>query len=482
MTARIGIGVAVGLLLLAAQIPALGQEMQRTGRDSIPAISATETIFEEGVRAYEQGRYELALRRFESILEQYRFNRRTTSALLMAGHAHFQLQQYDRARDYYTRLIEEYPDSRYVSEARDSRDTIDQQETRGDDRPDVIDLGITLPMDREEDRSYTRALFNGIRLAVDEYNARHEESKLRMIFRQSGQQPDSARRAVQTLIREDSVDVIIGPLYSTSEVIPAAGVAEDLQVPLVAPMATEEGVTMNREFVFQINPPLNVRGRRLAEYAVVERDYSRIGIVTRLGTDGERMARSFRNELERRNGEVGLFELLSSGSDWYRLPERIEPADTLQTLDALFLPITGDRASAYTDAAVGSLTRMRQSVSLLGNSAWRSMRSRDGIRQFDLIYEDSFWPGDTGEDDAFAQRYNRLGGGDPNHLSYVGYDVTRFLTGHVSVRGSGPSIAESLRSAGPYEGEGIRIDFDGGQINQGLFFLTVRDGRPVVLE
>lgn len=479
--ARLHTYLLLGLLLGGLHLPSYGQA---TGvpQDSIPAISAAETLFEEGVRAYEDGMYELARRRFVSVVEQYRFNQRTTSALLMAGHTLFQLEQYEEAQNYYTRLIEQYPSSRYVSEAEEARETAEQQLAQVEDRPAVINLGIALPLE-EGDRTYTQDLFNGIRVAVEEHNARTEDPKLRMVFRNSGRQPDTARQAVEALIREDSVDVIVGPLYSKSEVIPAAGVAEDLKVPLVAPMATEEGVTMNRDFVFQINPPLAVRARLLAEYAVLERSYNRVGIITQLGTDGERMAKSFQSELERRNGEIGLFELLTNGSDWYRLPEHIEPVDTLQTLDALFLPITGDRALSYADAALGSLSRVRQEgVPLLGNSVWRSMGSRGGIRQFNIIFEDSFWADNSSTSSTFERQYDRLAGEDPNQLAYVGYDVVRFLTDYVSEKASGRALAEALREANEFEGQGIRINFDGRQINHGLFFLSYRNGQRVLIK
>lgn len=472
--------VVVGLLVLVGSGQTYGQQPQEAP-DTIPQLSAAEALFDEGVRAYEEQMYELAHRRFLAVVRDYRFNRRTTAALLMTGNTLFQLKEYKAAQEYYTRLIKGYPESRYVSAATRGRRKASKQLQADPERVEVVNLGVALPLKNgNESSKYTQTLFNGIRMAVDQYNANGSEPQVRIVFRSSKNQPEAARQAVQQLIQEDSVDVIIGPLYSTSEVIPAAGVAEQHDVPLIAPMATEESVTMDRSYVFQINPPLSLRGRLMARYAIQELEVERMGLLAELGTDGERMAKTFRSELLKNDVEVAFFELLTAGRDWYRLPRRINP-DTLQTVDGVFIPITGERASSRADAALGSFERMQQSPRILGNSSWRNLEGFSGLDAFDIIFEDSFWSGSAAAT-GFERGYNRLAGSPPNRLAYVGYDVTHFLIQKLTQGLSANTLAEALRQAQPYKGEGMRINFKGGQVNHGLYYMGYKNGRLVTVE
>jgi outer membrane protein assembly factor BamD (BamD/ComL family) len=140
------------------------------GYGEVPTIPAVESVFSDGLRAYEQGKYEVALRLFENVLSQYRFNRRTTIALLLGGHSRFQLGRFEEAVRTYDRLIEEHPESRYVSEAERAR-SIAREELAEPCAPRrrIVTEWSALPL-RDEHRTLTQALFNGIRVAADEHN------------------------------------------------------------------------------------------------------------------------------------------------------------------------------------------------------------------------------------------------------------------------------------------------------------------------
>lgn len=596
------------------------------GYGEVPTIPAVESIFSDGLRAYEQGKYEVSLRRFENVLSEYRFNRRTTIALLLAGHSRFQLGRFEEAARTYDRLIEEYPESRYVSEAERAR-AIAREEIAGPgpQRRRTFTVGVALPLG-EEHRAFTQALFNGIRVAVDEHNTDSTRSFVRMVFADTGARPDRARAAVRRLIERDSVDLVLGPLYSESEVIPAAEVAENHGVPLIAPMATDVGVTLGREYAFQVNPPLATRARLLADSLTSMLNVDRVGIVAQFGTDGERLAKAFQSglirsdtvgapellqagrtglgggpadtslagsarrtaagdsvQMPRRDGapttsqgppsgpspdtlgpvgsdtlggafrgslgardttaradtsgapadtadasaaadsllrmggrtivrasgdtlEIPFFRLIKSSSDWYRLTRYLEP-DTVRSVDALFMPITGPNAESLADAALGSVARMIPNRALyprvLGNAVWGGLTSAQQGSQFRVTFEESFWTGSaTPALVRFRRRYRSLAGEAPNRLGYVGYDVARFVTERLlgpagrrsgsagslpeasgrgeeaseeaSEEGETGDLADRIRSTRSFEGVGVRVDFDGGQINQGLFFLQYR--------
>ncbi|MEO1632847.1 MAG: ABC transporter substrate-binding protein, partial [Bacteroidota bacterium] len=88
----------------------------------------------------------------------------------------------------------------------------------------------------------------------------------------------------------------------------------------------------------------------------------------------------------------------------------------------------------------------------------------------------------------FVERYRALSGGvDPDRLAYTGYDTARFLLTQLAslpATENAPrdALANALRSAAPYQGLGIRIDLAGGQSNQALYLMEVRDGQRVLVE
>ena len=112
----------------------------------------------------------------------------------------------------------------------------------------------------------------GARLAVDELNAaggvRIGEAtyRVRLIERDFAERDDAAATATRALVNLDSVHVLVGPQFS-AHAIPAAGVAEDAHVPLIAPMASKPSLTEGRRYVFRLAFLDAVQGEILARYA-----------------------------------------------------------------------------------------------------------------------------------------------------------------------------------------------------------------------
>jgi ABC-type branched-subunit amino acid transport system substrate-binding protein len=102
-------------------------------------------------------------------------------------------------------------------------------------------------------------------------------------------------RAVERLI-EQEVDVIIGPVFS-DEAIEAGAVSEEYGVPFFAPLATDDRVSEGRQYVFQANPSLSIRGRQMARFAVEDMELETIGIAVSMDNPlSERMAERFQEE------------------------------------------------------------------------------------------------------------------------------------------------------------------------------------------
>lgn len=466
------------LSALSAAVPAAAQPAEA------PAVAAAETAFDDGLRYYRAGQYDRAYDAFIRAATDFDYNQRTTAAYLMAGKARYAAGDFEGAASAMTTFLANYGGSRYAEEARRVRRQAQSQMTGGGSASaETFDLGIALPLDGD-DLVFAQALFNGIRLAVDEHNASRPERPVRMVFRSSGGDPAGAEAAVAALARE-GVDLVVGPLYS-EEARAAAAAAERERLVLIAPLATDEGIAAGRRFVFQANPTFPVRGRAMGAYAAAQIP-GPYGVVSVSGSFGEAMAEAFREEVERLGGDVAFFESLPSPEAWFQLPERIG-LDRMALVEAVYFPVTGVSAPEEAAGALRGLDQMLGSGAthprVLGNAEWHHLgAARAAASRYGTVYEHDFYvdPADRAAE-AFAQRYRELSGVGPDRLAYAGYDITRMVLGALAERRPEEPLADLLRRARPYRGLGLRIAFGRDNVNEGLFLLRYRDGQPELVE
>ena len=278
--------VLVFALVVASAAPAA----QPASADAIPAAEAA---FQNGLASFRSGDFEEAYRLFQRSATEFDYHARSTAAILMSGRAAYAAGNVDGAIAAANIVIEAYPGSRYVAEAEALRTTA---QTQGGLELAPFDLGVVMPSSGPN--GYLgQALFNGVRIAVDEHNEAVEAAgpgamrrQVQMVFRDSEGTPQGAEDAARDAIAEGA-DALIGPLFSQGA-LTAAAVAEESGVPLLAPLANAEEVSANRSFVFQANPTFAERGRAMARYAVNRLSLDRVGTAVEANTPGADMGRA----------------------------------------------------------------------------------------------------------------------------------------------------------------------------------------------
>lgn len=530
-----------GILLVGGATPTYAQE-----QDALPEIPGAERTFEQGLAAFERGRYTKAAERFRLVVE-YELNQKTTAALLMGGKALARVGRYQDAIDRLEILLNQYPTTTYRDQAESVLTLARKRLQRSGQSPDTLRIGVTLPM-KGARSSLSQALFNGIRLAVDKHNgvqrrydspasadtfdaydtgevrgdslARAEgrataatpvdtirtdslriikeqvqrpEWVAKMYFRQIGTTPRSARAAVDSLVRLDEADVIIGPIRSETA-RPSGARAEQARVLLVAPLATDESVSEGREYVFQANPTISARGRAMARFAANGLLVERVGVVYEQGNSlSARMAEGFQAEAQRQNLEVPVTLPLQESQGWSQLPA-ITDKDSMITdsllarPEAFYLPVPDRNAVGKIRGALTGLEKITSGVRALGNAGWHNLPFTETASELTATYTNDFHvQSERSAVQQFIRRYRLLTGTTPGELStdgrrlaYAGYDLAHFLLSELSPSPSG-SDPETLRTAPTYDGLGTRIDFEGDNVNQALFFHRYRKQKVELL-
>ncbi len=534
------------VLLLVLGGGAVGPIGYAQGQEGIPEIPNAELLFEEGVAAFERGEYKTAYDRFR-LVSEYELNRKTTAALLMGSKALVQLRRYQEAIDRLNVLLDRYPDTSYRAQAEALLKRARQRRQEAAQARDTLRIGVTLPMS-DAQVSLSQAMFNGVRLAVDEHNGirrryvrpgglptaadtfevydtadAHGDSLAeaegpttvatptdtvrvdslrivteqtarpqwvaKMFFRRTGAKPQSAKAAVDSLVRLDDVDVVLGPIRSGAA-RPAGERAEAARVPLLAPMATAPSVSKGRDYVFQANPTIPDRGRIMARVAKNGLLIDRAGIIYEQGNRlSTRMAKGFQREARRQDLDVPVAIPLSSPRDWSRLPTLIEEDSTLTDSllsepEAFYLPVSGRGAAGKIQGALTGVRQALPGTRVLGNAEWHNLPFAEAASAVTATYTNGFHVQTSRPAvQHFVRRYRLLTGATPDELStdgrrlaYAGYDVARFLLsalGSSSVRLS----PRTLRTAPTYEGLGMRIGFEGKNANQVMFIHRYRNQR-----
>jgi ABC-type branched-subunit amino acid transport system substrate-binding protein len=458
--------VALLLLCLAAG-PALAQPV------TAERLPSAEEAFQNGLDRFRAGDYEAAYGLFRRAASDGAYHDRTTAALLMAARAAYADADFERAVSSATTLVSSYPGSRYAEDAR----RLIAQAASGSGQGTPIELGIILPAEGP-DGYLGQALFNGVRIAVDQHNATQPRRPVRMIFRETQGTGPGAASALRATV-EAGADAVIGPLFS-DEAMAAAPAAEEMGVPLLAPLATDEAVSTGRRFVFQANPTFPARGRAMARYAVGRLGLRQLGVVSQTGTFGTDMGASFATEARRLGATIAFERQLPSPADWPNLDRRVG-ADALQNVQAVYLPVTGGEAPEHAAEALTVLDALRRSPRPLGNAEWEGLTgSRARASRLGAVFTQDFFvlPGAA---DVFGRRYQQLSGLGPDRIALIGYDTAAFLIEQAAAGGEG-SIADRLRAAPTFQGIGHRLSFRGSQLNEALFILGYRDGEAVLLE
>lgn len=469
---------AAAVLTLIIASPAQAQQ-------PVPRIDDAELVFQQAIEAFEEGDYGMAYRRFRLVYESYPLNRKSTAALLMAGKALYRDGEYGQAIDLLNTLIRRYPSSGYLDEARRVIELAQRRGGEGGGPRGVTDIGIVLPL-QEADATLTQALFTGIRIAVEEHNALNDGS-VRMVFRDSRGEAQRAAEAVSELA-STGASAVIGPLYSR-EALAAAQAAERARLVLIPPLANDEAVSEDRQYVFQANPTIMTHGRLMARFAVRSLMLDEFGIVAERDRDAisERMAEGFQEEAMLQGADVNFYELLDSRGDWARLGEFIGP-DTLRSVEAVYFPMAGGETALRVDAAFTSLERANaSSMRVLGNTEWHVLPNPNRASRFAVTYTNDFY---VDQDDAsvraFSSRFREITGRTPDpsstigRLAFTGYDLTRYLLPLMTRRSSQP-LDERLRAAPAYQGLGLRIDFGGGNVNEAVYYFRYQNGETRLL-
>lgn len=274
--------------------------------------------------------------------------------------------------------------------------------------------------------AYGTSAANGIKLAVDEVNAKggiKGVGKVVLVSEDNKSDAAETSNAYNKLITKDKVVALIGPATSTAT-LAAAPIAQQAGIPVITPTGTNEKVTLVGDYIFRacfIDP---FQGDVMANFAYKNLKLRKIAIMPEVTSDyAIGLVKNFRSRFEKLGGKIVAEEKWSSGDqDFSAQLTKIKQANP----DAIYV------GSYYSDIAVISRQARQLGIKapLLGGDGYDSTKLYElgGSAVVGHYFTNHYTPGDTNPiTQKFIKDYKAKFNTVPDAFAALGYDSAKLM-------------------------------------------------------
>lgn len=301
---------------------------------------------------------------------------------------------------------------------------------------------------------YGIAVRDGAQLAIDEINKAGgvNGQQIELVAYDSEGDPTKALSLFNRLVDSDKIDALLGGTFS-GESLTVGPVANEKQIPMLSPTATNADVTLDKEYVFRacfIDP---YQGKVAAKFATDNLGATKAVIFRNVSNDyamglADNFAAAFTGEIVADEGYT------NEDNDFKAIITKIADLNP----DVIFVPdyknMVGLIASQLKDAGVDA--------PLLGGDGW------DGVQvEYPDVMEGHYFTNHYATDDeaeviqTFITKYKEAYGEVPNALAALAYDAAYIMAKAIEKAESteGPAIKDALSTI-KYDGVTGHTEFD----------------------
>ena len=347
---------------------------------------------------------------------------------------------------------------------------------------DPLRIGVVLPLSGENAQAGKQVLA-GIRCA-HEMLRRDLGKDVRLpelVVKDDRGRAARADAAVRELADRGVAAVLAG--YRSSEALAVKSAAAELQLPVLTPTATNDGVTERNPYMFRAGFSDRQQAKALAYYARYRRRCGRMGVLLNLDENavysrdlGRQTAQEFVNFGGRLAGSAGFRESMTDFRPQLR--------DLLAAgLDVLFVP-------AY-PACAGRIVRQARELGyrglILGGDGWHGAEflkecgENPGDAAFSVAYSPDLH---TPEQQAFVRLFQELNHTVPSVNEALGFEAMMLMFMATREAYDSDQIRERFAQIRSYPGVsgGVQMTAD-GDCRRNVFINVVdsdKGGRPVI--
>ncbi len=370
----------------------------------------------------------------------------------------------------YLRRLEDHPlDTPYRTAGRELLTEVNEKLRL---EPKVI--GCLVPLSGDW-APYGREVRTAVELAASRYNAGHER-KIEIVVVDSRGTPEGAELGLRSLAEDSQAVAVIGPLSSTAfgAIIP---LAEDYELPLITPAATEAGLAERSNYAFRNAMTYENQCETLAEFCSDRLGLGRFGILYEDTAYGEGMRQAFREAADDNNIDVVVEQSFPLEAKSYTSECKVFRR---QGLDGIFIAAH----QPHITELASQLVFYGIVAELVGGNGWNAESvTRMGMRYVEgAIFCDALYLRSRDADvQSFIAGYRSRLGSDPTFLAAHAYDCFGMLAWCIDAGAlTRPELAVELRSLRAYPGliGETHVDAD-GEAHKPLTILTIVENEIV---
>jgi branched-chain amino acid transport system substrate-binding protein len=343
-------------------------------------------------------------------------------------------------------------------------------------------LGVLVPLSGDYE-VYGRQVANAVTMAVEEYNAKKMGPEVELYIMDSGADPETTKKAYQTLVDIDRTIAVIGPMF-TDEAVALGDLTKTSKVPMLSPTAGSASFLTGGDYLFRCAMTNRLQSQVLAKYAFDHLHLRRYAILYPATDYGSELRDEFKSAVEKLGGKTVAeveYPLAVYDTKEHKVPDYTGQVKKVKYAhpDAIFIPGGYDEIILLAPQIAYS----HISATILGANGWDESRvARMGAKYVEGVYFTSAFFRDTQNPQAqqFIVDYNKKYGDDPDYIGAQAYDSAEILL-TILTKGvtSGEEMKNMLAKVSNFEGITGRITLRGGEDNdcvKDVTILTIKEG------
>ena len=464
------------------------------------------TILSEGI----------APARLETLYKKHQDKKSVAWITLWLARAKYSAGQFQDANTLLDNFLATKPEPRFAKVAQKLK------QISPEDMVLPIKIGVILPLTGYYSEEATDIL-RGIALAIKERDS--NVPKIELYTTNTKGSIVEAIKAVRSLIN-NNVSLIIGELEG-DKTAAIAGLCEQAQIPLIIPVATDNGLTTLGSQIFQANNDLETRGKALAEYAMNQLHMSTFATLSPADDYGYALTDAFLSTIDHLGGKIisqqwyypgtrdfkrqfhavreagfrhalrdslalkGLSYHTSRIDSLYNRYDRevlmasedrkglVETTDIpINSIDGFFFPIYNEDISyAAPQFALANISSRP-----IGGDNWLDedvlRKQRNYING--VIFVSGYYNSETDlQYRNFQSQYRLSTSSSPGIMALYGYNVMKLLISSIDAGNTTPNdIVKYIENVEDFNGIGGKISYGGhGHVNASVNILQFQDGN-----
>lgn len=169
----------------------------------------------------------------------------------------------------------------------------------------TVKIGVALPMFSDSEDGSKKVLGNeildGIKFALQEYS-KNAPVKVTLEVMDTKRDPVIASDIIRSFGEDESIIGVIGPVFS-SELTESATNGPQFSLPIISPTATGDELAASYNYVYQLNPSYEVRGKLMADYLIKKNGFKNFAVIYEENY-GDNFRKHFETEVKTMGGKI----------------------------------------------------------------------------------------------------------------------------------------------------------------------------------